>query len=110
MAVDAVQNVENYIRDIAKDRKCRFSENFLDFDNLRSGRVTGFPGPKDISDEEIMALVQRYRSLTSPGFVDYMAFERDLRMVDSNEKLSVEGIPPTVCLQLNFLYLAFWNV
>ncbi|CAH8876217.1 unnamed protein product [Trichobilharzia szidati] len=232
MAVDAVQNVENYIRDIAKDRKCRFSENFLDFDNLRSGRVTasqffrilrnligvplekpqedlilrkygingnkdinwrefvravegkfdendfslppelkvlhtiespnvgtksyhqlpgdenfdyirpllsrinqfieqqgyiirecyrqydthnmgivtesqffrGFPGPKDISDEEIMALVQRYRSLTSPGFVDYMAFERDLRMVNSNEKLSMEGIPPTKEKETAYIY------
>lgn len=41
MALDAVQNVENYIRDIAKDRRCRFDENFLDYDNLRSGYVTG---------------------------------------------------------------------
>uniref|UniRef100_A0A5K4FDT6 EF-hand domain-containing protein n=1 Tax=Schistosoma mansoni TaxID=6183 RepID=A0A5K4FDT6_SCHMA len=214
MALDTVQIVENYIRDIAKDRRCRFDENFHDYDNLRSGYVTGnqflrilrnligvpldvsqeklifkkygvdknryinwrkfvreiegkydendfsvtpeskvlqtigspsvgtksqhklyndgkleyikallsrinqfirnqgyiirqcykqydvhnlgevtesqffrgFPGPKDISDEEMMSLVQCYKSLTNPGLVDYLAFEKDIEMIDSYEK------------------------
>lgn len=46
----------------------------------------GFPGPKDVSDEEMMSLVQRYKSLTNPGFVDYLAFEKDLKTIDSYEK------------------------
>ncbi|CAH8590233.1 unnamed protein product [Schistosoma turkestanicum] len=214
MALDTVQNVENYIRDIAKDRRCRFSENFLDYDRLRSGYVTGnqflrilrnligvplkdsqeklifekygidgnryinwrefvraiegrydgndstvppelkilqtiesprvgtksqqrlsvdgkletfrpllsrinqfisdqgyiirqcfkqydvhntgevtecqfyraFPGPKDISNEEMKSLVHHYKSLINPGFVDYMAFEKDLKMIEFEEK------------------------
>ncbi|KAK4476031.1 hypothetical protein MN116_001261 [Schistosoma mekongi] len=216
MTLESVQTVENYIRDKARDRKCRFEENFLDYDNLRSGYVTanqflrilrnllgapledshkklisdkyginenqyinwrefvrtiegkydendfsvppelkvlqtiesptvgpkcqyhlsdnekcgvirsllsrinqfisyhgytirqcykqydvhntgevtesqfyrGFPGPKDVSDEEIMSLVQRYKSPTNPGFVNYIAFERDVEMNNFQEKVS----------------------
>ncbi|KAH8865735.1 EF Hand type [Schistosoma japonicum] len=220
MPVESVQTVENYIRGIARNRKCRFEENFLDYDNLRSGYVTanqflrilrnllgvpledshkklifdkygvdenqyinwrkfvriiegkydendfsvppelkvlgtiessnidpkfqhhltdnikcrvirsllsrinqfityhgyiirqcykqydihntgevtesqffrGFPGPKDVSDDEIMSLVQHYKSLTNPGFVNYIAFERDLEMINFEEKVLKDKI------------------
>ncbi|CAL8102508.1 unnamed protein product [Calicophoron daubneyi] len=222
MAVDTIQNVESYIRDLAKDRRCRFSENFLDFDKLRSGFVTAgqffrvlnsligvnlpsssqqlilekygannnaevdwrrfvremegifdpadfsespeckmmktinspavgtksehirpgdedfdklrpilsrinqfikfqgfiirdcykqfdvhnmgvvsetqfyrsFPGPADITVEELTTLVQRYKSLTSPGFVDYLSFENDLKKLAAAEEVAKLGVPP----------------
>ncbi|VDP90274.1 unnamed protein product [Echinostoma caproni] len=40
MSVDSLQHVESYIRDLAKEKNCRFSENFLDYDKLRLGYVT----------------------------------------------------------------------
>ncbi|KER31253.1 LOW QUALITY PROTEIN: hypothetical protein T265_13008 [Opisthorchis viverrini] len=229
MALDTIQNVENYIRDLAKDRRSRFSENFLDYDNLRSGYVTtgqffrvlrniigvplrndaeelilqkygvnenkdvnwrqfaqeiegkfdvndftrmqssednrvrslskadrsrsyyvgskaphkrpgdekydslrpilsrinqfigfqgyiirdcykqfdvhnvglvtesqfyrSFPGPTDISEAELTMLVERYKSNTHPGFVDYLAFERELRELQAAEGVAKMGQP-----------------
>ncbi|THD24804.1 hypothetical protein D915_004430 [Fasciola hepatica] len=219
MSVDTLQNVESYIRDLAKDRKCRFTENFLDYDKLRLGYVTAgqffrvireligvaldqkaqefirkeygvnkndinwrrfvssiegkfdendfiippeskllrtieaptvgtkafhkkpgddsydnlrpllsrisrfikyqgyvirecykqfdihnvgiitesqfyrsFPGPQDITPAEITALAQRYQSLTTPGCVDYLAFEKDLNDLAAAEDLAKTGI------------------
>ncbi|KAA3674765.1 uncharacterized protein DEA37_0006198 [Paragonimus westermani] len=219
MATETLRNVENYIRDLAKDKRCRLSENFLDFDHLRSGYVTtgrffrilrnligitlkpeaetlimnkygsdenreinwrrfvediegkfdsadfsqhpdckvlktidsqyvgtkaphrkpgddqldnlrpilsrinqfityqgynirecykqfdvhnmgvvtesqfyrSFPGPKDISDTELTILAERYRSLTHPGLVDYLAFEKELNDSTAAEEVSRIG-------------------
>ncbi|KAF5396129.1 hypothetical protein PHET_10965 [Paragonimus heterotremus] len=219
MATETLQNVENYIRDLAKDKRCRFSENFLDFDHLRSGYVTAnqffrilrnltgitlkpetealildkygsdenkevnwrrfvediegkfdptdfsqhpdckvlktigsqyvgtkaphkkpgddqfdnlrpilsrinqfityhgynvrecykqfdvhnmgvvtesqfyrsFPGPKDISEVELTILAERYKSLTHPGLVDYLAFEKELTELTAAEEVSRMG-------------------
>lgn len=41
MTTATIENVESYVRDVVKDRKCRITEGFQDFDRLRSGIVTG---------------------------------------------------------------------
>lgn len=223
MALDIIHNVESYIRDIAKDRRCRLEENFLEYDHMRSGSVTVgqffrvlrnllgtavdadverylinkyghnvgkemdwrkfasdingtfdvndfnthpcckvlktidspyvgsgayhalpgdesfddlrptlsrinqfikyrgitirecykqfdvhnvglvtesqfyrfFPGPSDISESELTALVERYRSNKSKGFIDYLTFVRDLETVEALETQSRLGLPKT---------------
>ncbi|KAF6769002.1 hypothetical protein AHF37_12798 [Paragonimus kellicotti] len=50
-----------------------------------------FPGPKDISEVELTILAERYRSLTHPGLVDYLAFEKELEELTAAEEVSRMG-------------------
>ncbi|CAH8628723.1 unnamed protein product [Heterobilharzia americana] len=83
---------------------------YRQYDKHNMGLVTesqffrGFPGPKDINDEEILLLVQRYQSSITPGFVNYLAFENDVRMVGNSEKTSKDGVPPGECKESGLVY------
>ncbi|GAA54941.1 hypothetical protein CLF_106165, partial [Clonorchis sinensis] len=55
-----------------------------------------FPGPTDISEAELTMLVERYKSNTHPGFVDYLAFERDLKELQVAEGVAKMGQPADV--------------
>lgn len=41
---------------------------------------------------EMTALAQRYQSLTAPGCVDYLAFEKDLKDLSAAEELAKSGM------------------
>ncbi|CAI2738891.1 unnamed protein product, partial [Dicrocoelium dendriticum] len=87
------------INQFTKYRGITIRECYKQFDVHNVGLVTEsqfyrvFPGPVDISDSEMTALVERYRSNKNKGFIDYLCFARDIETVEALETVSTLGSP-----------------
>ncbi|KAL8564995.1 hypothetical protein ACOMHN_003371 [Nucella lapillus] len=73
---------------------------YEDFDKHHMGIVTesqfyrNFPGPSDVSEEEIKLIVEKYRDPSRPGLMNYLNLHHDILAV--HDFMTKEGEVPTI--------------
>lgn len=80
---DILQKVQNYYT----YHGINIRTSYEDFDNHHNGLVTAsqfarsFPGPPDITDDEIALLCEQYKDPAKPGLINYLNFHHDVEEV-----------------------------
>ena len=115
-AVDTLEQVMTKIKAIVIKKRMRIYEFMKDYDKLKTGRVleSNFARALDLAglglkESEVHMLIDAYRSLTHPGYIEYLAFSNEvesiftLKYLEKNPLITPEQFQPPVDWQLNTL-------